>query len=119
MYLFTECWKAKDEWLELDKKSRNDYMQELGKGVAELVKAGVEIITWSMNDCDITKRAPYDYFAIWKFPNKAFAQQFELIIEQSGWYKYFDQLNMGGEIGKPDESISHMIELNTKAEQLI
>lgn len=118
MYLFTECWKAKKEWFDLDKKSRGEYMQELSKGVAELVKAGVKIVSWSMNDHDISKRAPYDYIGVWKFPNKAFAKQFETIIEQSGWYNYFDQVNLGGEIAEPGLSVEHMINLEAIGEKV-
>lgn len=111
MYLFVECWKARPEWKDLNKEARIAYMEELGRGMEELIKAGVEIISWSMNDPDTSNRSPFDYFAAWKFPDKAFAKGFEQIIQQSGWYNYFDQVNLGGEMSDPSSSISHMISL--------
>lgn len=114
MYLFVECWKARQEWLDLKMEDRVSYMTELGKGIQSLVEASVEIVSWSMNDPEISKRSKFDYFAIWKFPTKEFAQQFEKIIEQSGWYAYFDQVNLGGVAGTPEASVGHMI--NLKAE---
>ena len=111
MYLFVECWKARPEWLALTPEDRGSYMAELGKGIAELMKSGVEIVSWSMNDPDTSNRGPYDYFAVWKFPTKDLANGFEQIVQQSGWYNYFDQVNFKGEVSSPDASIGHMIGL--------
>ncbi|HLO92102.1 MAG TPA: DUF6616 family protein [Lentimicrobium sp.] len=111
MYLFIECWKAKQEWFDLSTENRAAYMSELGKGITGLLEAGVEIVSWGINSDDISNRSKYDYFGVWKFPDRNFAKQFELIIEQSGWYNYFDQVNLGGEICMPDIPIGHMIGL--------
>lgn len=119
MYLFVECWKARQEWLDLKTEERAAYMTELGKGIQSLVEAGVEIVSWSLNDADISKRSKFDYFAIWKFPTREFAKQFEQIVEQSGWYAYFDQVNLGGTEGMPDASVGHMINLQQLSTPLV
>jgi hypothetical protein len=111
MYLFVECWKARPEWLALNPEARGAYMAQLGQGVEALVKSGVEIISWSMNDPDTSNRSPYDYFAVWKFPTKEMVKGFEQIIEQSGWYNYFDQVNLAGEVKDPFSSIAQIINL--------
>jgi hypothetical protein len=111
MYLFVECWKARPEWLALNAEARGAYMAQLGQGVEALVKSGVEIISWSMNDPDTTQRSAYDYFAVWKFPTKEMVKGFELIVEQSGWYNYFDQVNLSGEIKDPFTCISNIVSL--------
>jgi hypothetical protein len=111
MYLFVECWKARPEWLALNTEARGAYMAELGKGMEELVKAGVEIVSWSMNEPDTSNRAPFDYFAVWKFPTGELAAGFEQIVQQSGWYSYFDQVNLKGVVAPPDASIGQMIGL--------
>jgi hypothetical protein len=111
MYLFVECWKARPEWMALSKEARGAYMAELGKGIGELLKAGVEIVSWSMNEPDTSKRSEFDYFAVWKFPTKEAAKGFEQIVQQSGWYNYFDQVNLRGEMAGPTPSIGHMINL--------
>jgi hypothetical protein len=111
MYLFVECWKARPEWLALSIEDRGNYMAELGKGIGELLKSGVEIVSWSMNEPDTSHRAAFDYFAIWKFPTKEQATGFENIVQQSGWYNYFEQVNLKGEVSGPDFCIGHMIGL--------
>jgi hypothetical protein len=109
MYIFVECWKARPEWLAQNKETRAAYMAQLGKGIDALIKAGAEIVSWSINDPGISNRAPFDYFAVWKFPDREVAKGFEEIIMQSGWYNYFDQVNMGGEVADPSPCIGHMI----------
>jgi hypothetical protein len=111
MYIFVECWKARPEWLALNPEERGSYMAELGKGIAELMKSGVEIVSWSMNDPGTSNRGSYDYFAVWKFPTKDLANGFEQIVLQSGWYNYFDQVNFKGEVSSPDAIIGQMIGL--------
>jgi hypothetical protein len=114
MYLFVECWKARKEWCNLTIQEQSAYMAELGKGIGELLKAGVEIVSWTYNDPETANRAPYDYIAVWKFPTKELAGQFEQIVEGSGWYNYFDQVNMKGEVSTPDACISQMIGMKQK-----
>ena len=111
MYLFVECWKARPEWLALKAEERGAYMAQLGQGIGELLKAGVEVISWSLNDIDTSNRSQYDYFAVWKFPTKEMVQGFEQIVEQSGWYNYFDQVNLSGEIKDPFSCISNIVSL--------
>jgi hypothetical protein len=111
MYLFVECWKARPEWLALTPDARGAYMTQLGSGIGELIKAGVEIVSWSFNDPDTSNRAPFDYFAVWKFPTKEMAAGFEQVVQQSGWYNYFDQVNLKGEAAEPGVTIGHMIGL--------
>ncbi|MDP4185746.1 MAG: hypothetical protein Q8862_11375, partial [Bacteroidota bacterium] len=91
MFIFIECWKARPEWLSLTHDERSEYLNRLSSGINELAKTGAEIVTWSLNDTDTPHRIDYDYFAIWRFPTKELVVQFEQIIEQSGWYNYFEQ----------------------------
>lgn len=111
MYLFIECWKARPEWLALNRETRSAYMAELGKGIEQLAKAGVEIISWSFNDPKTSNRAAFDYFAVWRFPDTGSMRGFEQIIQQSGWYNYFDQVNLSGEMADPLPCISRIIDL--------
>ncbi len=109
MYLFIECWKARQEWITLSQADRADYLTQVSGGVGDLIKAGVEIVSWSMNDKNTSNRGDYDCFAVWKFPNKEIALQFEQIVEQSGWYNYFDQVNFKGSLSDPQSIIEAMI----------
>ncbi len=111
MYLYIELWNAKPEWLEFSEKERGDYMSQLGPAIEGLAKAGVEIVGWGVNDAETPYRGKYRYLAIWKMPNKDLVQQFEETVEQAGWHKYFEQINVRGGLLTPEAVIGNMIEL--------
>ena len=89
MYIFVECWKARPDWLAFTPAGRGSYMAEPGKGIAELMKSGVEIVFWSMNDPGISNRGSYDSFAVWKFPTKDLADGFEQIVSPASFRVFF------------------------------
>ena len=111
MYLYIELWKAKQEWLDLSQKERGDYMSQLGPTIEGLAKAGVEIVGWGVNDAETPYRGDYRYLAVWKMPNKDLVQQFEETVEQAGWHKYFEQINVRGELLTPETVIGDLINL--------
>lgn len=111
MYLYIELWNAKPAWLELSEKERGDYLSQLGPAIEGLAKAGVELVGWGINDSDTPYRGDYRYLAVWKMPSKDLVQQFEETVEQAGWHKYFEQINVRGELLTPEAVIGNMIEL--------
>lgn len=111
MYLYVELWKAKPEWLGLSEKERGEYMSQLGPAIEGLAKSGVEIVGWGLNDAETPYRGDYPYLAVWKMPNKNLVQQFEETVEQAGWHKYFEQINVRGELLTPETVIENMIKL--------
>ena len=41
MFLFIECWKARQEWITLSQADRENYLTQVSGGVGDLIKAGV------------------------------------------------------------------------------
>ena len=111
MYLYIELWKAKSEWLELSQKEREEYMSQLGPAIEGLTKAGVEVVGWGLNDAETPYRGDYRYLAVWKMPDKELVRKFEEAVEQAGWHKYFEQINVRGELHTPETIIGDMITL--------
>ncbi len=111
MYLFVEKWKARPEWLALSQQEREEYVSKVGHAIKDLLKAGIEIMGFALNDPDTPHRADYRYFSVWKLPDKELVQKFEQAIEQSGWYQYFEQTNARGEFVQPDAALGDMINL--------
>src|SRR5438067_9599004 len=60
---------------------------------------------WGINEAFTFIRGEYDYFAVWTFPNMETAQNFEKLVEGAGWYNYFDQVNVMGNAGSPQDVI--------------
>ena len=111
MISYIELWKAKQTWLDLSKEERGRYMTALGPAIQALVENGAQIVSWGSNEASTFSRAAYDYFAVWTFPNIEAAQSFEKLVEGAGWYNYFDQVNLMGTAGSPQDVIGKMIEL--------
>jgi hypothetical protein len=111
MHLMIEVWNAKPAWLALSQEERGAYMANIGPAIEQLLGAGVEIVGWGSNDADTSNRANYQYFAVWKMPNKEIVNQFEQAVEQAGWYNYFDQYNLRGEIVPVEQVIGEHVAL--------
>jgi len=111
MIYFIELWNAKPEWLALSQQERADYMAQIGPHIGGLLEKGVEILTWSENDPSTSKRADYDFFAIWKFPDEATANDFQNLVEGAGWYNYFEQTNIQGATNSVENVISSLVQL--------
>lgn len=111
MKCFIELWKAKDAWLKLPKKEREEYLAQIGPSMQEMVEKGVEFGAWGENDPETARRLGYDYFGIWSFPTDELAKEFEQLVEAAGWYNYMDQVNISGKACSPMEIIGKMAEL--------
>lgn len=111
MITYIELWKAKQTWLDLSKEERGNYMNALGPAIQQLMEGGVQIVSWGACDAATFNKADYDYFAVWTFPNEEAAKSFEKMVEGAGWYNYFDQVNLMGKAGSPQDVISQMIAL--------
>ena len=111
MITYIELWKAKQAWIDLSKEERGNYMGSLGPAIQHLLDSGVQIVSWGTNDADTFSKCPYDYFAVWTFSNTESARDFEKMVEGAGWYTYFDQVNLRGTAGSPQDVIANMIEL--------
>lgn len=111
MITYIELWKAKGAWLDLSQEERGNYMNALGPAIQQLLENGVQIVSWGANEAATFGRGDYDYFAVWTFPNLEAAQGFEKMVEGAGWYNYFDQVNVMGTAGTPQDVIGQMIGL--------
>lgn len=100
-HIFIELWKFKDSWHQLGVEGRAAYVAKLAPEVQALVAAGVEIISWGYNESMVDQRADYDVFAVYRMPNRVLYEQLQKGIAASGWYDYFDQVNVGGAAMSP------------------
>lgn len=108
---YIEAWTPKQTWLDLSTEKRIAYMDQLGPAIQQLTELGAEIISWGMNDPSTHSRLGFDFFAIWKFPNEQIARTFEDIVTGSGWYGYFDQVNLQGSPEGPNDIIGKLINM--------
>lgn len=111
MKIFIELWNAKDAWKKLPFSERQAYVAQIGPVMEDLMKKGVVIEAWGINEDETAFASEYDFFAVTKFPSHELLTEFEAIVEGAGWYNYFDQVNISGSPVTPQEVIGKMLSL--------
>ncbi len=111
MKIFIELWKAKNTWLQLSRKDRESFVSRIGPEIAGLISKGIIVDSWGMNDDSSLYKADYDFFAITKLPSAELLEEFQQVIEKSGWYNYFDQVNVTGQDISAETVIRRMVDL--------
>ena len=111
MKTYIELWRAKSSWRNLSKEERGNYMEQLAPAIQQLMDNGVEIVSWGTNDSSTFERADYDFFGVWNFPDSKMAREFEKMVEEAGWYNYFEQVNIMGDAATPQDVIAKMINM--------
>ncbi|MEE9430856.1 MAG: DUF6616 family protein [Melioribacteraceae bacterium] len=111
MKVFIEFWKAKDAWHQLSKEERANYLGQIAPAMQELITKGAVFDAWGVNDDKTPQRADYDFYAVTKLPTQELLDSFQAIVEGSGWYNYFEQINLTGDNIGAEAVIGKMIEL--------
>jgi hypothetical protein len=111
MHVYIELFKAKSAWLELSAEQRAAYMQKAGSSMQGALDAGAELLGVGAADPETSHDAGYDYYAIWRLPDRDVVQMFEKGIEDDDWYAYFEQINASGELVEFDALIQRVIQL--------
>lgn len=111
MKVFIELWKAKDAWLKLSLKDRQNYVAQIGPVMDDLIRRGAVIEAWGVNEDETDYKLEYDFYAVTKLPNDDMLKEFQSIVESAGWYDYFEQVNLSGSLMSPEEVIGKMLEL--------
>jgi hypothetical protein len=88
--------KCRQEWFDLRAAARESFVGQLAGPLTGLQAQGVEVLGYGVNDPDTNRRAPYDFFGVYRFPESGLQRLFEAGFSASGWYDYFDQVNISG-----------------------
>ena len=74
---------------------------------------GVEVIGYGFNDATTDRRAPYDFYCVYLTPSAEYQRGFEAEIAGAGWYEYFDQVNVSGDVLTPEALLRSCAKLET------
>jgi hypothetical protein len=101
--IFVELYRHNDKWESASSEFRHEFVDQLIGLMRSggLEKLGIEVITYSFNSPATSHRADYDFVCVYKVQSEEQLREFEKMIEGSGWYEYFDQINAGGPAGDP------------------
>ena len=119
MYLYVEQWNVTEDWMNLSKEERRNYMKKVSGAIDEMSKAGVENLGWALNDEHTPYRSDYRYLALWKLPSLDLVEKFEKGIEEANWHKYFSQVNSRGKIMPLNEAVDYLVNLEKDTTSII
>lgn len=108
--IFVELYNYGPAWAKLSENERADFIKKVIESVNGMKDAGVDVIAYGKNACETDRRAPYDFFCVYRVPSAEFQREFERRIAASGWYDYFEQVNVSG----PAEGFSDVLLGNVK-----
>jgi haloalkane dehalogenase len=94
--IIVELFKYNDAWRAIAPVEREGFVRNVSGSLSQLTRNGVEVIACAFNDPGTDRRAPYDFFCVHLVSDRDAQREFEKGIEESGWYRYFDQANLSG-----------------------
>jgi len=107
MHVFLELWNPKPTWHSLSAADRQSLMGRLGQATTPIAQAGgIEVLGWGKADSKVDHSEGHQYFAVWRSPTREALDQMREVILKGGWYDYFDQVNVVGELRTPDAVIA-------------
>jgi hypothetical protein len=109
MRIYVEQWRPGPAWRELDVERRTTFVKAVGPDLQEVLDRGAELVALGPADPATAYSGKPQYFAVWRFPDLDLVQLFERRIEGAGWYEYFDQINLGGEIVDLDVLLEQLV----------
>jgi hypothetical protein len=95
--IFIELYNYRPAWAKCSESERTDFAKKIVEAVKGLKSADVDVVAYGMNSPDTDRRAPYDFFCVYRVPNVEFQREFERQVAASGWYDYFEQVNVSGD----------------------
>ncbi len=96
--IFIELYNYGPTWAKCPENERADYVKKIIDAVSKMKAAGVDVIAYGKNAGETDRRAPYDFFCVYRVPSVEFQREFERQIAASGWYDYFEQANVRGAV---------------------
>lgn len=96
--IFIELYNYGPAWAKCSEYERADFIKKIIASVDGMKAAGVDVIAYGKNAGETDHRAPYDFFCVYRVPSVEFQREFERRIAASGWYDYFEQVNIRGAV---------------------
>ena len=103
--VFIELYNYKASWRALPEHERAEFVGKVVEAVGGLRSAGVDVVGYGINARATDRRAPYDFFCVYRVPSAEFQREFERQVSASGWYDYFDQVNVSGDVADVAEAL--------------
>jgi hypothetical protein len=114
MYMVIETWTPKPAFFAAGKETRNNLFAGIQEAMKQLAEIGVVTLGWGRAE-PASHSTSYEWFAVWQAPSKELADAFLDGVEKSGWYTYFEQSNVVGELRSVEAVAAEHVALEVEA----
>ncbi|MFD3309561.1 DUF6616 family protein [Streptomyces sp. NPDC058656] len=114
MYVVVETWTPKPAFFAAGEKALNDLFTGIQEAMKQLADIGFVTLGWGRLE-PAAQPSSYEWFAVWQAPSREVADVFLAGVESSGWYDYFEQTNLVGELRPAETVIAEHLALAAEA----
>ncbi len=109
MHVFIETWTPNERWAALPEPDRRAFMDGIRGAISDMAAGGIATLGWGTVDDDTPHRLDHTYVAIWQAPTAEAIRALEDGVQSSGWYEFFDQVNVRSELRSADDVMDEHI----------
>ncbi|MEV6171651.1 DUF6616 family protein [Streptomyces sp. NPDC051954] len=113
MYVVVETWTPKPAFFAADEKTLHNLFAGIKEAMKQLAEFGVVTLGWGRAE-PAPHSTSYDWFAVWQAPSRELADGFLGGVESAGWYDYFEQTNLVGELRLGDAVMAEHLALEAE-----
>lgn len=114
MHVVVETWTPRPAFLATSPQTREAFFEGLNAGMAEMAAKGIESLGWGTVEPSKENGTEHSWFAVWRMPDAATADAFLAAVAASGWYDYFEQTNVRGELRSAGDVIAEHVALASR-----
>lgn len=114
MHVVIETWTPKPAFFAADEETRNGLFAGIRETIERLADIGVVTLGWGRVE-PTGRSTSHEWFAVWQAPSKDLADGFLGRVEESGWYTYFEQTNLVGELRSVEAVAAEHLALGAEA----
>ena len=116
MQILVILWEPNARWLALDETEQREFLESLDDPIAQGRAIGMQTLGWSRVDRSLPKAPEEGFVGIFAMEDAASVHALEASVAESGWYDYFDSVNIsiapfGGNSPAPHEVYETMLGL--------
>lgn len=108
-HYLVELYTPNAHWKALSVEQRQNFVAAIGSAMQGLSSMGVEVLTLTEVLPNIDQNSQHRFLGIWRFPEPQVRDALLAGIKASGWYEYFDHVNVAGATGDVVQHLAALV----------
>lgn len=109
MHILAIVWHPNDVWEALDDAGKLAYLKSLDDYINQGRAGGAVVLGWSRIDQTLPKAPQEGFIGVFGLRSADQVHQFEKVVVEANWYKYFDSTNISISLDGATEGEPHRI----------